>query len=111
MYADAWRWSLPIGNASLAQQIVRLLLEPLGSRWAHVLGVASAAEYVSRALDESDRPVLLAAAYFHGDLRPRDVTDAVVGRGTGARFVNGPPQVVRDPLVTPQAESSGLGGG
>jgi len=42
-----------------------MLLAKLGQRWQHVRGVARQAQHVSRALDEVDRPYLVAAAWLH----------------------------------------------
>jgi HD domain len=40
-------------------------LADCGARWDHVRGVAQQAQHVSRALDEDDRPYLVAAAWLH----------------------------------------------
>jgi hypothetical protein len=42
-----------------------MLLAKLGQRWQHVRGVARQAQHVSQALDEVDRPYLVAAAWLH----------------------------------------------
>jgi hypothetical protein len=42
-----------------------MLLADLGLRWQHVRGVAHHAQHVSQALDEADRPYLVAAAWLH----------------------------------------------
>lgn len=48
-------------SARLAERFVA----PLGRRWAHVQSVARAAETLSETVDETDRPVLVAAAWLH----------------------------------------------
>lgn len=47
--------------AALAEDLV----EPLGRRWLHVKSVAARAEEISFAVDEEERPTLLAAAWLH----------------------------------------------
>jgi hypothetical protein len=42
-----------------------MLLADLGLRWHHARGVARQAQRVSQALDEEDRPYLVAAAWLH----------------------------------------------
>jgi HD domain len=42
-----------------------MLLADLGLRWEHVRGVTRQAQRVSQALDEVDRPYLVAAAWLH----------------------------------------------
>ncbi|OQO93073.1 phosphohydrolase [Saccharomonospora piscinae] len=53
--------SLVVDAVALAEDLVA----PLGRRWLHVQAVAARAEVVSLAVDEKDRPILLAAAWLH----------------------------------------------
>ncbi|HLI08578.1 MAG TPA: HD domain-containing protein [Ktedonobacteraceae bacterium] len=48
-----------------AEQKASLLLEPLGDRWLHTLGVVRQACVVGQAFEEEDRLYLIAAAYLH----------------------------------------------
>jgi HD domain-containing protein len=48
-----------------AEEHAAMLLVDLGLRWQHVRGVARQAQRVSQALDEDDRPYLVAAAWLH----------------------------------------------
>lgn len=48
-----------------AAQEASLLLEPLGKRWRHTLGVVKQARFVGQAFEEKDRLYLIAAAYLH----------------------------------------------
>jgi hypothetical protein len=48
-----------------AEEHAAMLLADLGLRWQHVRGVARQAQQVSQALDEADRPYLVAAAWLH----------------------------------------------
>jgi hypothetical protein len=48
-----------------AEEHAAMLLAELGLRWHHVRGVARRAQQVSQALDEDDRPYLVAAAWLH----------------------------------------------
>jgi hypothetical protein len=48
-----------------AEEHAAMLLANRGPRWHHVRGVARQAQRVSQALDEDDRPYLVAAAWLH----------------------------------------------
>jgi hypothetical protein len=48
-----------------AEEHAAKLLADCGPRWQHVRGVARQAQRVSQALDEIDRPYLVAAAWLH----------------------------------------------
>jgi HD superfamily phosphohydrolase len=48
-----------------AAQEASLLLEPLGNRWQHTLGVVKQARFVGQTFEEKDRLYLIAAAYLH----------------------------------------------
>ncbi|MGW0560049.1 HD domain-containing protein [Streptomyces sp. NPDC003016] len=51
----------PQGAAELAES----LLPPLGNRWLHTQAVAARAVEASKALPESERDLLVAAAWLH----------------------------------------------
>jgi hypothetical protein len=48
-----------------AEQTSRRLLEPLGARWRHTVGVADRARVVGRALAQREAELLIAAACLH----------------------------------------------
>jgi hypothetical protein len=48
-----------------AEEHAATLLADLSARWQHVRGVARQAQGISSALDEDDRPYLVAAAWLH----------------------------------------------
>jgi hypothetical protein len=48
-----------------AEQTSRRLLEPLGTRWWHTVGVADRARAIGEALEREDAELLVAAAYLH----------------------------------------------
>ncbi len=61
----------------------RELLQPLGDRWLHVLGVGRRAEVVACCLPEQERELLIAAAYLH------DIGYAPELRRTGLHQLDG----------------------
>ncbi|MBN9743584.1 phosphohydrolase [Amycolatopsis sp. A1MSW2902] len=48
-----------------ARQVSERFVKPLGRRWDHVQAVASRAQELGDAVDESERPTLVAAAWLH----------------------------------------------
>jgi hypothetical protein len=48
-----------------ASEQAAFLLEPLGKRWRHVLGVVQRAYEIGRLFNDHDRSTLIAAAYLH----------------------------------------------
>jgi HD superfamily phosphodiesterase len=57
--------TLTAAEADWAASEAARLMQPVGARWRHVLGVVMAAERVEAALPESERFWLVAAAYLH----------------------------------------------
>lgn len=55
----------PASELSWAEQVAERLLEPLGSRWRHTLGVVERARTVAGALEADKADVLVAATYVH----------------------------------------------
>lgn len=48
-----------------AESVTGRLLEPLGARWRHTLGVVDRARVVGGVLERGEAEVLLAAAFLH----------------------------------------------
>jgi hypothetical protein len=70
-----------------AEQVSRQLLEPLGARWRHTVGVVERARVVSGALEPDDGQVLIAAAYVHDIGYAPDLVDTSFHAVDGARFL------------------------
>jgi HD domain len=70
-----------------AERVSRRLLEPLGARWGHTLGVAERARSVGGALEADDAELLLAAAYLHDVGYAPELVQTGFHPVDGARFV------------------------
>lgn len=72
-----------------AARTSRRLLEPLGRRWEHTVGVVDRALAVAEALAPEDASVLLAAAYLHDVGYAPTIARTGLHPLDGARFVRG----------------------
>jgi hypothetical protein len=73
-----------VPSVAEAQALARELLEPLGSRWAHVQAVAARAEELRPAVEsEDDQQLLVVGAWWH------DLGYAPELRQTGAHQIDG----------------------
>jgi HD superfamily phosphodiesterase len=70
-----------------AEQTTRRLLEPLGARWRHTLGVAECARIVGGGLELDEADVLVAAAFLHDVGYAPDLAQTGFHSVDGARFV------------------------
>jgi putative nucleotidyltransferase with HDIG domain len=70
-----------------AEQTARRLLEPLGARWRHTVGVADRARAVGKALAQGEAELLIAAAYLHDIGYAPEVAQTSFHAVDGARFV------------------------
>jgi hypothetical protein len=70
-----------------AERVAQQLLEPLGSRWRHTMGVAAQARTVSVILEPSEAIVLEAAAYVHDVGYAPELARTGFHPLDGARFV------------------------
>jgi hypothetical protein len=70
-----------------AERVSRRLLEPLGPRWRHTLGVAERARVVGGALEPGEADVLVAAAYLHDVGYAPELAQTGFHPVDGARFV------------------------
>jgi hypothetical protein len=78
-------WS---GEFAWASELAARLLEPLGRRWRHTLGVVTRAQSVSRLLDQHGADVLMAAAYLHDIGYAPELRDTMFHPLDGARFLS-----------------------
>lgn len=72
---------------SRAERISRRLLEPLGSRWRHTIGVAERAQEICGVLERPDADVLVATAYLHDVGYAPELSRTGFHPLDGARFV------------------------
>jgi hypothetical protein len=70
-----------------AEQVSRRLLEPLGPRWRHTVGVAERAKVVGGALARDEADLLLAAAYVHDVGYAPELAQTGFHPVDGARFL------------------------
>jgi HD superfamily phosphodiesterase len=70
-----------------AEQVSRRLLEPLGARWRHALGVVERARVVGGALESGEADVLVEAAYLHDVGYAPELVETGFHAVDGARFV------------------------
>ncbi len=70
-----------------AEHVARRLLEPLGARWGHTLGVAARARIVGGALAPLDAAALVAAAYLHDVGYAPELAETGFHAVDGARFL------------------------
>lgn len=75
--------------ARWAERVARRLLEPMGSRWRHTLGVVDRARVVGAALEGDEAEALLAAAYLHDIGYAPELAETGFHPLDGARFVRG----------------------
>lgn len=77
----------PASEPLWAESEARRLLEPLGARWQHTLGVVNRAREVAAVLSASDADVLIAAAYLHDVGYAPELRQTGFHPLDGARFV------------------------
>jgi HD superfamily phosphodiesterase len=70
-----------------AERTSRRLLEPLGARWRHAVGVAERARAVGEAPERDEAELLVAAAYLHDIGYAPELADTGFHAVDGARFV------------------------
>lgn len=70
-----------------AEREARRLLEPLGARWRHTLGVVQRAHELANVLSPSDSKPLVAAAYLHDVGYAPELAESGFHPLDGARFV------------------------
>jgi hypothetical protein len=70
-----------------AERVSRRLLEPVGSRWRHTVGVAERARAVGAVLGDGDADLLLAAAFLHDIGYAPELAQTGFHPVDGARFV------------------------
>jgi hypothetical protein len=75
------------GRLVWAERESRRLLEPLGARWLHTLGVVQRAQEVGRTLADGEADVLVAAAYLHDVGYAAELRETGFHPLDGARFV------------------------
>lgn len=69
-----------------AERVSRQLLEPLGARWRHTVGVGKRARLAGRALEPGEADVLVAAAYLHDVGYAPELSQTGFHPVDGARF-------------------------
>jgi hypothetical protein len=77
------------GGFAWASQLAERLLEPLGRRWQHTLGVARRAQSFGQLLDQQESEVLVAAAYLHDIGYAPELRDTMFHPLDAARFLRG----------------------
>jgi hypothetical protein len=75
------------GLVDKAHDLAEELLGPVGSRWSHTQGVAARAASAAAAVDEQDRPILVAAAYLHDIGYAEPLRESGFHPLDGARFL------------------------
>jgi hypothetical protein len=73
--------------APWASEVSRRLLEPLGKRWLHTLGVVKRAGEVGEVLSWTDADLLVAAAYLHDVGYAPELQETGLHPLDGARFI------------------------
>lgn len=76
-----------IDLGSWTSEVSRRLLEPLGKRWRHTLGVVERAGEVGGVLSRMDADLLVAAAYVHDVGYAPELQDTGLHPLDGARFI------------------------
>jgi predicted hydrolase (HD superfamily) len=79
----------PSGEFGWAGQLAERLLEPLGRRWRHTVGVVARAQSVIHLLDQHEAEVVVAAAYLHDIGYAPELRDTRFHPLDGARFLRG----------------------
>lgn len=74
-------------ESAWAERVSRHLLEPMGSRWRHTLGVVERARVVGEGLERDQAELLLAAAYLHDVGYAPELEQTGFHPVDGARFV------------------------
>ena len=77
------------GGFAWASQLAERLLEPLGSRWQHTLGVVRRAQSFGQLLDQQGSELLVAAAYLHDIGYAPELRDTMFHPLDAARFLRG----------------------
>lgn len=75
------------GKFGWAGELAERLLEPLGRRWRHTVGVVARAQSVCTLLDRHEADVLLAAAYLHDIGYAPELRATMFHPLDGARFL------------------------
>ncbi len=84
---DSVAFGVPGTKPQWAERVARPLLEPLGPRWQHTLGVTDRARVVGSVLERSEAEVLLAAAFLHDVGYAPELSQTGFHPLDGARFV------------------------